>query len=443
MLITKILEVNLTSKNINNFENKGYYIPREKDKSGRNSVKIGTKLSINVEDLPNNSGQLVMVKCDGENCLTPIINPIRWVDYKKHIREDDKYYCHKCAINNFVTKNMLETVLKNTKSFEQWCIENNKEDILARWDYNLNNYKPCDVCFGSTSKRYWFTCPKGIHISELKNLGNFVGGQEGSIMCNQCNSFAQWGIDNLGEDFLEKFWDYDRNIINPYNISYSSNKKVWIKCQEKDYHESYDICCNDFIANRRCPYCKSLRIHEFDSLGALLENLKLLNVWSNKNLKSPLVYAKSASAIVWWKCNNNKHEDYYRSINTSNVCNFNCPSCGFSKGEKKLEDLFDKNNIKFDSQTKFHNLLGLGKGQLSYDFYLPKYNLFVEYQGVQHEKYIKGFHKSKKDFERQIEHDRRKKEYALQNGYQFLEIWYYDFDKIEEILLSNLSKNKY
>ena len=71
---------------------------------------------------------------------------------------------------------------------------------------------------------------------------------------------------------------------------------------------------------------------------------------------------------------------------------------------------------------------------LSYDFYLPSHNILYEYQGEQHERYIPGFHKSFEDFERQVEHDRRKKEYAEQNGYNFLEIWYWDFDNIEKIL---------
>jgi very-short-patch-repair endonuclease len=71
---------------------------------------------------------------------------------------------------------------------------------------------------------------------------------------------------------------------------------------------------------------------------------------------------------------------------------------------------------------------------LSYDFYLPKYNLLIEFQGLQHEKYIPGFHKSKQDFLKQKEHDKRKKEYAEQNKYNLLEIWYYEFDEIEKIL---------
>ena len=37
-------------------------------------------------------------------------------------------------------------------------------------------------------------------------------------------------------------------------------------------------------------------------------------------------------------------------------------------------------------------------------------------------------------FEYQQEHDRRKKEYAQKNNIKFLEIWYWDIDKIEEIL---------
>ena len=39
-----------------------------------------------------------------------------------------------------------------------------------------------------------------------------------------------------------------------------------------------------------------------------------------------------------------------------------------------------------------------------------------------------------KDFERQVEHDNRKCEYAYYNKIKLLIIWYWDFDNIEEIL---------
>ena len=76
----------------------------------------------------------------------------------------------------------------------------------------------------------------------------------------------------------------------------------------------------------------------------------------------------------------------------------------------------------------------MGNGLLSYDFYLIDYNILIEYQGLQHEKYKPGFHKSEKDFEYQQEHDRRKKEYAQNNNINLLEIWYWDYDNVEKIL---------
>lgn len=82
-------------------------------------------------------------------------------------------------------------------------------------------------------------------------------------------------------------------------------------------------------------------------------------------------------------------------------------------------------------------MLGLGNGNLSYDFYLPDYNLLIECQGIQHESWRKNWI-TKEDFEKQLEHDRRKREYAKKNNINLLEIWYYDMDNIENILIEKL-----
>lgn len=97
------------------------------------------------------------------------------------------------------------------------------------------------------------------------------------------------------------------------------------------------------------------------------------------------------------------------------------------------------NKNYFIPQMKFNGLVGINNGLLSYDFYIPKYNLLIEYQGEQHDRYIPGLHISKKDFEKQIEHDKRKREYAKNNNIILLEIWYYDYDNIESILQKELN----
>ena len=86
-------------------------------------------------------------------------------------------------------------------------------------------------------------------------------------------------------------------------------------------------------------------------------------------------------------------------------------------------------------------MIGVNGGLLSYDFYLPNHNIFIEYQGRQHGEYITGLHKTYKEFEIQQEHDKRKREYAKDNNIKLLEIWHHDFDNIEEILERELINN--
>lgn len=32
-----------------------------------------------------------------------------------------------------------------TYSFKQWCLDNNRQDLLLRWDYELNEKAPSEV----------------------------------------------------------------------------------------------------------------------------------------------------------------------------------------------------------------------------------------------------------------------------------------------------------
>ena len=118
-------------------------------------------------------------------------------------------------------------------------------------------------------------------------------------------------------------------------------------------------------------------------------------------------------------------------------------SCGCmrSSGEYNIIQYFLLYNIKFEHEKRFDNLIGVGNRQLSYDFYLPNRNLLIECQGQQHEKPIEIFG-GEEQFAIQQEHDKRKREYAEKNGYKLLEIWYYDYDKIEEILSRELESHR-
>lgn len=115
---------------------------------------------------------------------------------------------------------------------------------------------------------------------------------------------------------------------------------------------------------------------------------------------------------------------------------FGCPRCATSKGEKRIRKYLMANHVEFDEQKKYSDLRGVGGRYrhlpLSYDFYLPKYNLLIEYQGQFHDHTTSL--QTYEDYEIQKQHDHLKRLYAKEHKIDLLEIWYYDFNKIERIL---------
>lgn len=442
MLIIKEVEIKLNSANVKHYENLGYKILKRKDNRGNLRYVLGDILLVKVEDLQNSSNINVEVKCDCKECTTPILKPIKWNNYLKSVHEDGKYYCHKCANNLYGIKKSKITKLNNGEnSFYSWCYNNLSKEkadkLLDRWDYKKNDLNPKEVGYGSSKQKYWFKCPRNLHKSKLKNISNFTTNKT-NLDCRNCNSFEQWCLDNLSKegaiDILGR-WDYKLNNKAPSDVSYGSGVKYYFKCP-KGIHKSElkGICI--FTSRNN----ESMKCNMCNSLGYLFP--QVLDIWSDKNNKSPFEYFKKAQKKVYWKCPDGKHKDYLRSISNAHTSNFKCPECENNKGELKISEYLIIHNISYIPQKTFDGLFGLGNGLLSYDFYLSDYNLLIEYQGIQHEKPIdfdgKGIKYAEVQFKKQIEHDRRKKEYALSNRYNLLEIWYYDFDNIEDILSKEL-----
>lgn len=136
-----------------------------------------------------------------------------------------------------------------------------------------------------------------------------------------------------------------------------------------------------------------------------------------------------------------KHSQFgVQEKHVSKIKTQGCSYCAESQGELEIRVYLENHDIEFNTQFWFDDLRGVGGLPLSYDFYLPQYNCLIEFQGIQHEKPVDLFG-GEKQFLIQKEHDRRKKEYALTQGYGFIEIWYTDINDIESILDSILFLN--
>lgn len=104
-----------------------------------------------------------------------------------------------------------------------------------------------------------------------------------------------------------------------------------------------------------------------------------------------------------------------------------------SKGEHILHNCLEKYSITFEEQKRFKEM-----SLAPFDFYLPDYNLLIEFQGRQHFEPVEVFG-GQEQLERQKSIDIRKKELAKQLGKELLYISYKEMSLIEEILVQRLS----
>lgn len=107
-------------------------------------------------------------------------------------------------------------------------------------------------------------------------------------------------------------------------------------------------------------------------------------------------------------------------------------SCGclHSKGEEKINKILAQNNITFIPQYHTKTLKSDKNYPLYFDFYLPDYNIVIEYQGKQHYNPIsRGFY-DEASFDELKRRDELKKEWCKTNKVKMIEIPYTDFDKL-------------
>ena len=108
--------------------------------------------------------------------------------------------------------------------------------------------------------------------------------------------------------------------------------------------------------------------------------------------------------------------------------------------QKQIEKCLNKLNEPYEKQKTFDGLVGIRNGLLSYDFYLPRLRLLVEFNGHQHYGPVPYFG-GKKTYEIQKIHDERKLSYAEQYGYEGLIIKYDQIDNISAILQSAIMRS--
>ncbi|MDU4051151.1 MAG: hypothetical protein E7H33_09565 [Clostridium perfringens] len=107
-----------------------------------------------------------------------------------------------------------------------------------------------------------------------------------------------------------------------------------------------------------------------------------------------------------------------------------CPICKESKGEKAIRLYLEKNNIEFKQEYRFDDCRL--RRSLPFDFYIPKYNLCIEFDGEQHYKANDFF--GEESFKETQKRDKIKNDYCRENNINLIRIPYWELDNVESIL---------
>jgi hypothetical protein len=127
-----------------------------------------------------------------------------------------------------------------------------------------------------------------------------------------------------------------------------------------------------------------------------------------------------------------KHGLFYQIPNVHINSKSGCPKCQTSKGEENIGIWLNNKEIKYQFQYN----VKINNSNHYYDFYIPDYNIMIEFNGLQHYKPIKFFG-GQEGFNYLQERDKIKEKYCLENQIKLLIIRY--DNNIEEILNKTLN----
>ena len=274
--------------------------------------------------------------------------------------------------------------------------------------------------YEKTTDKLKFKCP--VHNEKIQeiSLASFLLG----VGCWKCTKKT-----HTTEEAQEIFKNRNASLLtSPYK---DSRQELEYICQKHSEIIQKVSLSNFMLMSHTCKYCaREAQIErQLDKgWGRLLEKCESFNY----KMITKREFYKGKESNIEYSCSSHG-EQIVKARELLSGCG--CPACKESKGERRIREILLNNQIEFIPQMTFSDLSLMRK--LSYDFYIPLENILIEYQGEFHDGSVNKLHpkmQTSEMLELQLTRDNLKREYAKDNNMRLLEIWYWDFDNIEEIL---------
>ena len=210
--------------------------------------------------------------------------------------------------------------------------------------------------------------------------------------------------------------------------------------------------------------CSCSECEEFHSIRAdTLKKIKHCPINAHKNVniidETNNIYGKlKVIGRDFSRTNTNQNAFWFCECECGTICSVNgidlrrkhTESCGcvHSRGENKIINLLKENCILYIKEKTFDTCIyPETQTKLRFDFYLPTYNILIEYNGEQHYQTNESGWNTKEALEKTQNRDEYKKQWCKENNIPLIRIPYTHYDNlcIEDLMLNTSSfiyKNK-
>jgi len=292
-----------------------------------------------------------------------------------------------------------------------------------------NKYDYRDVKFNRLSDKITIYCPD--HGAFRQIAGIHLDGSG----CQKCGKERTHTSRRSSiEEFIYKAtkihgdrYDYSTSIY------VASSPKITIRCK---VHGEFTQNRKDHLSGRGCRKCKQ-EPYRIKSLNNFLE--KSIEIHDGKYDYSKVQFVSIHIPVIIICPNHGE----FRQLPHKHYSGSGCKKCKESKGERRIRLYLEKHNISYTIQQSFSECKDTRL--LLFDFYLPKYNICVEYDGEYHFYPIRRGSQTPEDAERNLARrkylDEIKTKFCQIKCIKLIRISYHDFNSIEIILNDALGIN--
>lgn len=241
----------------------------------------------------------------------------------------------------------------------------------------------------------------------MANVGHIIK----DTACPYCGGVAKKNTSIFRKEVYKLVGD-EYQVKSKYINARTPLKMLHTKCGH-----TFKVSPDDFLRGSRCPYERGERIRIKQSLTTDEFKQKLDNKFPHQyQVLEKYINNHTPIKIKHLNCGNEFVILPYHLLERGS-----CPYCRTSVGENLVADVL-KNVFNFIPEVDFKHGLVL-PNRLHLDFYLPKQQIAIEYDGAQHYRPVKWFG-GKDSFDRQQVRDKLKDQYCKDQGIKLIRIPY-------------------